>query len=262
MAILLKYSIVRLSFIALTCFSFIGLHTKDSFSKPIQAGQKQISGRSATPQAWALATTAILFERNGQRHDLLGGCVPSRENVTTTKQTLSQWWGINNRADLLNTLNWIETGGHRESFEKLGAYLASLNKQQFSELSAKIQHDEEARHQVDIAKKYYGKFAGKSLLGWDYARYISLCRWGCLVGYLTEKEAWGRIMPAAAMLQRNFISWKDLGENYLVGRQFWSYGQTQRDGQLYQNVYRQLLSKSSSPWILIPWNLNLRVRNS
>ncbi|MRR34633.1 DUF1266 domain-containing protein [bacterium] len=71
-----------------------------------------------------------------------------------------------------------------------------------------------------------------------------------------------RIMPAAAMLQRTFVSWKDLGENYLVGRQFWSYGQTQRDGQLYQNVYRQLLSKSSSPWILIPWNLDLRVRNS
>jgi len=238
----------------------IGLYASanDSYASSANSTDgKHTSIRMTTPRAWALATTAILFERNNARHDLLGGCLRTQENVTEMKQVLSQWWGINNREELLNSLNWIKYGGHREGFEKLGAYMASLDKQQLAELSAKVRFDEDARNQVDIVRKYYGKFGRKSLLGWDYARYVALCRWGYLVGYLSEKEAWDRIMPVASMLQRAFNSWKDLGENYLVGRQFWSYGQTQRDGQLYLDAYRKLLNNSSSPWKHNAWKMSL-----
>jgi Protein of unknown function (DUF1266) len=47
-----------------------------------------------------------------------------------------------------------------------------------------------------------------------------------LCGYLAEDEAWEKIMPAAAKLHATFSSWKELGENYLIGREFWSYEQT------------------------------------
>ena len=74
-----------------------------------------------------------------------------------------------------------------------------------------------------MAKEYYKKLGEKSLLGWDYGRYICLCRWGYLVGWLNEQEAWEKIMPAAELLQKSFSSWEDLGRNYLIGRLFWSY---------------------------------------
>jgi len=212
-----------------------------------------------TPRAWALATTAILTERDHERHDLLGGNNNSQKNVTEIKKILSEWWGVNNREDLLNALQWIEGSGHREDFAKLGAYLSSLNDDQLAEIQAKMEGDEQAKHQVKIVRKHYEKLGRKSLLGWDYTRYIALCRWGCLVGYLSEQEAWDRIMPAAAMLQSTFDSWKDFGENYLIGREFWSYEQTARDGQLYRNIYRKLLNNSSSPWNHNPWNMDLRM---
>ena len=77
------------------------------------------------------------------------------------------------------------------------------------------------------------------------------------MGYLTEDEAWDRIMPAARRLQRTFDSWKDLGENYLIGREFWSQEETERNGPLYREVYQHLLDDSASPWNRCAWNLDL-----
>lgn len=72
--------------------------------------------------------------------------------------------------------------------------------------------------------KYKDEFGEKSIAAWDYDRYISLCGWGYIAGYLSEEEAWQRIMPAARLLQKTFESWIDLGKNHVVGREFWSWG--------------------------------------
>jgi len=37
--------------------------------------------------------------------------------------------------------------------------------------------DPEDANSVLVARRYYRKLGSKSILGWDYARYISLCRW-------------------------------------------------------------------------------------
>jgi hypothetical protein len=88
-------------------------------------------------------------------------------------------------------------------------------------------------------------------------RYIALCRWGYLVGYLSEAEAWGLIMPAAQRLQRTFVSWDELGENYLIGRQFWSPDENRQNGHLHRETLRRLLGSPDSPWKRYPWNTRL-----
>ena len=250
--------VLRLMILFLTGMWFLS-STEAFTANSKSAERQQMPIRIATPRSWALATTAILTERNHERHDLLGGCSPTQKNVTAWKKSLSDWWGIHNREDLLNGLQWIEDGGHRREFERLGAYLSSANDQQLAELVENAEQSKQARHQVNIARKYYEKLGIKSLLAWDYARFIALCRWGYLVGYLSEQEAWDRIMPAAAMLQSTFDSWKDFGENYLIGREFWSYEQTAKDDQLFRDIYRKLLNNSSSPWNRNPWNMDLHL---
>ena len=117
--------------------------------------------------------------------------------------------------------------------------------------------DAENANSLRIARRYYRKLGEQSLVAWDYARYISLCREGYSVGYLSEDEAWQRIIYAARILQRTFGSWQELGENYLIGREFWSLAQTQKDGQAMRTIYSRLLSNSNSPWNRIPWALDL-----
>ena len=244
---------------------------------PIQAAPPASSPQPAresparTPlspaQAWALATSGVLWERNRDRHDTLGGMEPTAENINRIKQVLSQWWDITSRDTLLEQLEGLDGGGHRREFEEMGPYVESLSGERYREVVARAQQNEELSHRMQIVKQHYGALGRKSLLGWDYARYVFLCRWGYFVGYLTEEEAWDRIMPVAGMLQRTFESWKDLGENYLVGREFWSLAQTKRDGDLYRESYQRLLTDPASPWNRYPWNLDLgpsatRVRSS
>jgi hypothetical protein len=64
------------------------------------------------------------------------------------------------------------------------------------------------RTRIEIAASFYPKFGSKSILAWDFIRYISLCRWGYLAGFFSEREAWDEIMPAAVRLRQTFFPWE------------------------------------------------------
>jgi len=65
-------------------------------------------------------------------------------------------------------------------------------------------------------------------------------------------------MYAARILQRAFSSWRELGENYLIGREFWSLTQTKQDGDQVRAAYDRLLNDPNSPWNRISWTLSLQ----
>jgi len=211
----------------------------------------------APARAWALGTSALLTERNRERHDLLAGGPRTEERAREWRENLVEWWGVRSREDLLQTLEWLAAEGHRREFERLGAELARLGDDEIKALLASRGYDDEATQKVEVVTRWYGRLGAKSLLGWDYARYVALCRWGALVGYLSEEEAWARIMPAARRLQRAFGSWRELGENYLIGRRFWSLRETRASGRLYEEAYRRLLEDPQSPWTRYAWDTSL-----
>ena len=59
------------------------------------------------------------------------------------------------------------------------------------------------------------------------------------------------------MLQKKFDSWEDLGQNYLIGRRFWSHKYTTEKGDLYEDAFQRLLDMRSSPWNKYPWDMDL-----
>ena len=211
----------------------------------------------APARAWALATSAVLTELNRERHDLLAGGPRTEERIREWRENLVEWWGVESRADLLETLERLDADGHRREFERLGAALERMSDAEIRALLESRGYDDEVSQKVEVVTRWYGRLGAKSLLGWDYARYVALCRWGYLVGYLSEEEAWARIMPVARRLQRAFTSWRELGENYLIGRQFWSLRETRTSGDLYEAAYRKLLEDPGSPWSRLPWNTDL-----
>ncbi len=216
------------------------------------------AARSFTSEqkSWALATSAILFERNRDSHELLAGAPRTDGYTTRTRKLLSEWWGIRTRADLLGTLTWLERSGHRADFDRLGTVVDQL-RPQLGDSAGGLVLSSDLAHQVAVVRRHHKALGGKSILGWDFSRYVALCRWGYAAELLTEEEAWRCIMPAARVLQRRFTSWSDLGENYLIGREFWSLSQTRQSGDLYRATYQTLLSDPGSPWNRHPWGLKL-----
>jgi hypothetical protein len=212
-----------------------------------------------SPQAWALATTAIMFELNGTRHDLLGGAVALPENAEWGRQLLSEWWGVSNRDQLVEMLSWLQFDGHRADFEELGRRVDAMNEEQFKASEAALLGDPEQLHSLQVVRQNHRNLGQSGILAWDLVRYIALCRWGYLAGYLSQTEAWDHIMPAARRLQETFSSWEALQNDYLIGREFWSLEQTQKNGERYRLIFERFIQDPSSPWNTNPWPMDLGI---
>ena len=207
---------------------------------------------SRAQQHWALAASAILATFNHESLNTLA----ADGSVLGIRRLLQDSWDISNRDDLLKTLDWIDEGGHRKLFSAIGARSASLSTQELAAVVSRLSPED--ANSVMIAHRYYEKYSVESIVAWDYARYINVCRWGVAAGYISEQEAWPRVMHAAQILQQTFTSWREFGENYLVGREFWSLRQTRIDGSEMRSIYQGLVNSPSSPWNRIPWNLPLQ----
>jgi hypothetical protein len=182
---------------------------------------------------------------------------PTASNIRIAKQVLSRQWGVRSRRDLLAQLSWIEKGGHRRGFDQLAHALAVATPDQLSELQSQADENPSLASALEVVQGHSAYLGNRSISGWDYARYAFLCRRGYLVGYLTQDEAWRRIMPAARVMQSTLRSWRDLGDNYLVGRRFWSAQATKESGAAMREAESHLLTDSKSPWIRLPWGLDL-----
>lgn len=217
---------------------------------------------SATPASlraqrdWAIATTALLATFNHEGVSTLS----SGGSVIGVRRLLQDSWDVSSRDELLRTLEWIDQSGHRQLFSELGARAANLSPDQLQ--AVLHQMNAQDANSILVARRYYSKYSAQSLTGWDYMRYISLCRWGVAAGYISEEDAWPRVMHAAQILQQSFPSWRDLGENYLVGRQFWSLRQTRVDGDEMRVIYANLLRDPNSAWNRIPWNTRIEASAS
>lgn len=213
---------------------------------------------SLTPaKSWALAASAPLTERNNEGHKTLGGVPLTEAWAQSKRDILYSSWGVNSKARMLEALDFLRKEGDRAQFKTKGDYVSGLNEKGYQALLEKFQNSPNDLHQAEMLKKYYGKYSANYLLAWDYVRYINLCRWGYVAEYLSEAEAWERIMAAALELQKNYRSWKEMGEAFLFGREFWSYSEMQKNGQLYTDAQQRLLDDAQSPWNKYNWNLSL-----
>ena len=218
-------------------------------------GERYVGDATPTERqkTWALATCGMLVELNNDSHYVLGG-----DTNTVRIAKMLKHWDVCSREGLLDTLEWFENGGHRQRYDRL--------REEHEELSSGEQTL--ARHKafseggtvsnrMDVMLATRERFTETSIAGFDFSRYVFLCGCGYQVGYLTEEEAWDRIMPVARLLQEHFPSWNELYDNYTEGRRFWSLATYLDDGEeLLANV-NDMKWEAYSPLRHLPWDMSL-----
>ena len=220
----------------------------DSESAPVVQG---------TPRAWALAVDALQIQDNGLRHDLLGGSPRIAAVQQTYRQSIGRAWGVRNTDSLLKTLTWLYDHGHHEQVDRLNAYVERQDPLADPTQLFHLLIDPEARRRIEFVRLNSDRLHEHSILAWDMVRYVTLCRWGYLIGYLTEEQAWPLIMKAAFRVQSSFDSWQSMTENFLLGREFWDEDEYRQRLPRARAINDNLLNDPASPWRQNPWNMNL-----
>lgn len=204
-------------------------------------------------QRWALATSAIPKKANEMDLDVLGGGVATKFYIIAIREMLERDWEITDRSGALAMIGWLKDQGHREEFDLMLHDLSQLDDVGFDRLVKEYAEDPEVRKQLKLVYSKKNTIGNKSIVGWDYCRIVYLAECCCMAGYLTEEEAWQEIMPAAKVIQSTFLSWKEMSDNYQLGRKFWS-GSSEL---MITNAVKYLLSDKTSPWVMYAWNLPL-----
>jgi hypothetical protein len=204
-------------------------------------------------KSWALATCAMVMDRNSGSHYVLGG----RTNSFSTA-VLKQAWNIDSKETLLDWLYKLECGGYRRFYDQwVEAYEARSPEEQERARRESFERGGTVSNRMDVMLAMRGRFKDTGLVGRDFSRYVLLCGYSYRAGYLTEKEAWKLIMPAARLLQKAFSSWNELADNYLEGRRFWSLDTYLQKGERMRNAVNHLKWHQSSSRRRLKWDLNL-----
>jgi tetratricopeptide (TPR) repeat protein len=218
-----------------------------------------LANKAKTPaQQWAIACAALLFAANGHGIHSLAGQAITEANKSAQAKSIDHWWGIRTREDLLAHLENLKNGdGHNGLWQTYVKIKRGEIKPEQAAVLAQDLLNGSYKERIEIVREYDDKLGSRGLSTWDNCRYINLVRWGYLLGFVSEKEAYDLIMPVAAKIQKSCNSWQQMNDEYLIGRKFWSLAQWKHDQENNDRIVKLLLKQKTSPWVTLPWKTNL-----
>lgn len=209
-------------------------------------------------QLWMLALSAVLTEQNGYGHDTLCGREKTPELIEDNKHALKRDWGISNRTELINTLNWLIRDGHGVDFLKERHFLSVISETAQNTYLNGLDKNSSKYTQYSLIKNYDKSIPNAGILAWDYGRYVFLCRDGIYLNYTSEEETWNLMLKVAKLAQKTYSSWREYGLAYIAGRQVWLNNISAESTE--EQVYRvkNLIMDKESPWNRLDWNIELK----
>ncbi|MDR2729614.1 MAG: DUF1266 domain-containing protein [Treponema sp.] len=209
-------------------------------------------------QFWALSLAGIMTEMHRVNRNALNPDEINERNINRWLETLRRDWGVNNREELLETLDSTENNGHAAALKYIRQIIGETMNQGFSifDIYNKYQLSQRYYNYLKFTVVNWNLLNNRTILAWDLGRNISLCRWGYEVGFLTESEAWEKIMYYARKVQLFYNSWNEYGFDYYLGRMFFASGSGEDVSFMLQTdpLYKKLVT---SFWNHLDWYTNL-----
>jgi hypothetical protein len=213
---------------------------------------------------WPLAAVAFYAHMRGWKDDQLNQTATAKR---AAKRYLKQDWEINNEDDFEDIQEWLFDSGHRKDFYAFVNAIEQMSEEGLVQYVQEVglgqrtfddgAEPEEVLHRIKLIRQDAAILRMNGFMAWDLLRYIDNCRLGYLAGYLDQETAEANMHSAAQILQSRFSSWRELADNFLLGREFWSIRAMREDGALFRNAISRLFDDPESPWHDLPFNLAL-----
>jgi len=210
-------------------------------------------------QLWGLAISTLLSEMNFCRHDILHHHGTSETDIEELRHVLKRDWGIESREELLDMLDWLEKDGHNTGYMAMQHHLNSLSEASMNAYITNFDHNKDHQSKLMLVKNYRHTLNEGGIGAWDYGRYVSLCRWGASLNYISEEECWAFIFKIAPLVQQSYEDWYSFGVSYMAGRMYWRAIATEDRAISEMDIIRRLTGNASSPWNVLDWNEPLAI---
>lgn len=179
-----------------------------------------------------------------------------------SQEMLSNSWGIENTADLMETADWLMNEGHNQNaLEFLSAY-NGFNETDCNAFDAKLKEqnlDNESCISLLAAYDAWSAYGDGAIAAWDLSRVGTVMGFGYASGYCTYEEAMDKILEAAEKSQDLFDSWEDFNKSYLYGYSYWAQESLDDSGSSAAeraDLVNSLESQANGPFST-NWNMEL-----
>lgn len=169
----------------------------------------------------------------------------------TAKSILKSDWGIKNRNTALETLEWLESEGHRKELHNIlkwkdklktreietikeflkdayendifvSYYLSEFDSFDFDEKELKRSNFyKELSYNLNFIEKFEKDIPNCGILAWDMARYVNLLRMCREAGYINVDECWELLGRVKEECFENIENWTDFAKSFGLGRKYW-----------------------------------------
>ena len=209
-------------------------------------------------EKFEIMLSGILSYINGHDNDTLDVEEHNEFFHDRINYILTEFWGIENKDDVYNTIAWLLNEGHTDE------YLGYADAETINELINEDMDEEEieiVKNGFEFTKYFKDKLPKNIMLGWDYGRAAAIVRWSYFMNYISEEEAWEILDKIAGVMIGTFNSWKEFGISYIVGGLFWTYRKDPSEtySRYYETVeaLEGLLTETGEEedreWLRNPW---------
>ena len=177
---------------------------------------------SERKRRFEILLTGMLSTLNDHRLDGLDVEPRDADSFDLVRSLLSDYWGVENREDLIETLRYLIASGH--SMDYANNLEVISNGGTARDLHYEGMDDDDiavSDSRFEFTRAYAGQYGPMMLRGWDLGRAANVTRWGYFVGFITEDEAWSILDQIADGCMDAFGSWASFAQSYIFGSMFW-----------------------------------------
>ncbi|MDE6167613.1 MAG: DUF1266 domain-containing protein, partial [Acetatifactor sp.] len=141
------------------------------------------------------------------------------------QQSLSDSWGVESAADLLEMADWLMSEGHNQDALAFLKQYGGDTETTRDAFDAKLKEQNlDAGAYISLLAAYdaWSAYGDGAIAAWDLSRVGTIMGFGYAAGYCTYEEAMDKILEAAKKSQTLFDSWEDFNKSYLYGYSYWA----------------------------------------
>lgn len=178
---------------------------------------------------------------------------PSAAEKVDSRNTLSEWFQINNQNDFFLFLNNLKDSGFQSHYQLIkkalddhGGASADITKIDLNQY--KLPKGSEVL--LKFVKDNYTKFSPAGIKAWNIGLYVYIVTLGHAADYADAKTGKSMIMEQLAVAEKSYKDWSTYFSDFMLGREF--SGVVKSENEVYKKTISQMTKGHYSMYTYMP----------